>query len=122
MSRSQTHSGAAIADDADVWILNSCTVKTPSGASELWFITLSLAGEIGWSSPDWTEDNFVNAIKEAHTKGKHVVVAGCVPQAQPRDTRFATYSIIGVSHLCVCVYVCVCVRVCVCVCVCVNSA
>eukprot|EP00047_Mylnosiga_fluctuans_P015310 m.45162 g.45162 ORF g.45162 m.45162 type:complete len:533 (+) comp5861_c0_seq2:40-1638(+) len=61
------------ADDADVWILNSCTVKTPS------------------------EDNFNNAIKEARAKGKHVVVAGCVPQGQRKE--YDSLSVIGVQQI-----------------------
>lgn len=43
-------------EDADVWLLNSCTVKTPS------------------------ETTFMNQIAEAKGKGKNVVVAGCVSQ------------------------------------------
>lgn len=45
------------ANDAHVWLLNSCTVKGPS------------------------EAHFVNSIAEAQASGKRVVVAGCVPQA-----------------------------------------
>lgn len=44
-------------DDASVWILNSCTVKDPS------------------------EMAFVNLVKEGIDKKKHVIIAGCVPQA-----------------------------------------
>ncbi|KAI8622795.1 hypothetical protein BC830DRAFT_1087817 [Chytriomyces sp. MP71] len=44
-------------DDADLWLLNSCTVKGPS------------------------EMSFINDIKRGQDKGKKVVVAGCVPQA-----------------------------------------
>lgn len=43
-------------EHADVWLLNSCTVKTPS------------------------EDTFNNDVLEAKAQGKHVVLAGCVPQ------------------------------------------
>lgn len=41
---------------ADVWVLNSCTVKSPA------------------------EDHFRNEIKAGREAGKKVVVAGCVPQ------------------------------------------
>lgn len=43
-------------EQADLWVLNSCTVKTP--------------GEVQLS----------NQIKEADSLGKRVVVAGCVSQ------------------------------------------
>jgi threonylcarbamoyladenosine tRNA methylthiotransferase CDKAL1 len=45
------------AKSANVWVLNSCTVKGPA------------------------ESHFVNTITEAQAMGKKVVVAGCVPQA-----------------------------------------
>ncbi|KAJ3065885.1 hypothetical protein HDU98_010763 [Podochytrium sp. JEL0797] len=44
-------------DQADLWLLNSCTVKGPS------------------------ELTFINDIKKGMVAGKKVVVAGCVPQA-----------------------------------------
>lgn len=65
-----------IVDDseaADLWLLNSCTVKNPS------------------------EDNFRNAIKRAQELDKHLVVAGCVPQGQPRHQSIKGISVIGVS-------------------------
>lgn len=43
-------------DGADVWLLNSCTVKTPS------------------------EDTFNNDIRDAKAAGIPVVLAGCVAQ------------------------------------------
>lgn len=43
---------------ADVWVLNSCTVKNPA------------------------EDHFRNEIKAGREAGKKVVVAGCVPQGE----------------------------------------
>ncbi len=46
----------AARDSADLWLINSCTVKGPSQA--------------GMS----------NLIAAGKTAGKHVVVAGCVPQ------------------------------------------
>ncbi len=45
---------------ADLWLLNSCTVKSPA------------------------EDHFRNEIKMAKDSGKFLVLAGCVPQGQPR--------------------------------------
>ena len=54
-----------LADDkmsADLWLLNSCTVKNPS------------------------EDHFRNEIEEACRLNKHVVLAGCVPQGQPKTS------------------------------------
>lgn len=47
-------------DDAHLWLLNSCTVKTPS------------------------EQVLKNQIQSATNKGIPVVVAGCVPQAAPK--------------------------------------
>jgi len=61
---------------ADLWLLNSCTVKNPS------------------------EDNFRNAIKRAQELDKHLVVAGCVPQGQPKHQSIKGISVIGVG-LCV---------------------
>jgi len=46
---------------ANLWLLNSCTVKSPA------------------------EDHFRNAILEGRQLGKYIVVAGCVPQAQPKS-------------------------------------
>ncbi|KAM9488264.1 threonylcarbamoyladenosine tRNA methylthiotransferase isoform 1-T3 [Clarias gariepinus] len=63
------------ASDADVWLLNSCTVKSPA------------------------EDHFRNNIKKAQEQNKKVVVAGCVPQAQPRMDYLKGLSIIGVQQI-----------------------
>lgn len=63
---------------ADLWLLNSCTVKNPS------------------------EDNFRNAIKRAQELDKHLVVAGCVPQGQPRHQTIKGISVIGVYTFYVC--------------------
>ena len=54
--------GYAVQDDkasADLWILNSCTVKNPS------------------------EDHFRNEIDSGLNQGKKVVLSGCVPQGKP---------------------------------------
>lgn len=61
--------------DADLWLLNSCTVKNPA------------------------EDHFRNSIKKAQEQNKKVVVAGCVPQAQPRTDYLKELSIIGVQQI-----------------------
>lgn len=52
------HVTLADKESADVWLLNSCTVKTPS------------------------EDTFNNDVLEAQKRGKAVVLAGCVPQVR----------------------------------------
>uniref|UniRef100_A0AAQ4S711 tRNA-t(6)A37 methylthiotransferase n=1 Tax=Gasterosteus aculeatus aculeatus TaxID=481459 RepID=A0AAQ4S711_GASAC len=61
--------------DADLWVLNSCTVKNPA------------------------EDHFRNSIKKAQDQQKKVVLAGCVPQAQPRMDYLKGLSIIGVQQI-----------------------
>jgi len=60
---------------ADVWVLNSCTVKNPS------------------------EQTFANEIAKAHKLGKKLVVAGCVPQASPDDKRWSNISTVGVQQI-----------------------
>lgn len=62
-------------NSADLWVLNSCTVKNPS------------------------EDTFRNEIEAAHQAGKHVVVAGCVPQAAPRSDYLKGLSVVGVQQI-----------------------
>ncbi|NXB65660.1 CDKAL methylthiotransferase, partial [Struthidea cinerea] len=61
--------------EADLWLLNSCTVKNPA------------------------EDHFRNSIKKAQEGKKKVVLAGCVPQAQPRQEYLKGLSIIGVQQI-----------------------
>ncbi|XP_046895827.1 threonylcarbamoyladenosine tRNA methylthiotransferase [Hypomesus transpacificus] len=63
------------ASEADLWLLNSCTVKNPA------------------------EDHFRNSIKKAQEQDKKVVLAGCVPQAQPRMDYLKGLSIIGVQQI-----------------------
>ncbi|GAB1298042.1 Threonylcarbamoyladenosine tRNA methylthiotransferase [Apodemus speciosus] len=63
------------ASDADLWLLNSCTVKNPA------------------------EDHFRNSIKKAQEENKKVVLAGCVPQAQPRQDYLKGLSVIGVQQI-----------------------
>ena len=60
---------------ADLWLLNSCTVKNPS------------------------EDTFRNEIEHGMSNGKHVVVAGCVPQGAPKADYLKGLSIIGVQQI-----------------------
>ncbi|XP_034478913.1 threonylcarbamoyladenosine tRNA methylthiotransferase [Drosophila innubila] len=62
-------------DDADLWLLNSCTVKNPS------------------------EDTFRNEIELGMRNGKHVVVAGCVPQGAPKADYLRGLSVIGVQQI-----------------------
>lgn len=61
--------------NADLWLLNSCTVKNPA------------------------EDGFRNDIRRARQMGKYVVVAGCVPQGQPRGDYIIGLSVVGVQQI-----------------------
>ncbi|XP_033322220.1 threonylcarbamoyladenosine tRNA methylthiotransferase [Megalopta genalis] len=60
---------------ADLWLLNSCTVKSPA------------------------EDHFRNEIEAGRKLGKHVVVAGCVPQGAPKSSFLQGLSMIGVQQI-----------------------
>ncbi|XP_065370478.1 threonylcarbamoyladenosine tRNA methylthiotransferase [Calliphora vicina] len=62
-------------ENADLWLLNSCTVKNPS------------------------EDTFRNEIEHGMSNGKHVVVAGCVPQGAPKADYLKGMSVIGVQQI-----------------------
>ncbi|XP_014784145.1 threonylcarbamoyladenosine tRNA methylthiotransferase isoform X2 [Octopus bimaculoides] len=62
-------------EKADLWILNSCTVKSPA------------------------EDHFRNEINKAKSLGKHLVVAGCVPQGQPKSEYLSGISVLGVQQI-----------------------
>ena len=63
-------------DNADLWLLNSCTVKNPS------------------------EDTFRNDIQTGLDKGKFVVVAGCVPQGgASKQDYMKGMSIVGVNQI-----------------------
>ncbi|XP_074642807.1 threonylcarbamoyladenosine tRNA methylthiotransferase-like [Tubulanus polymorphus] len=62
-------------DTADLWILNSCTVKSPA------------------------EDHFRNEIMKAKETGKHLIVSGCVPQGQPKSDYLQGVSMIGVQQI-----------------------
>lgn len=63
------------AENADLWLLNSCTVKNPA------------------------EDHFRNEITKAQEKGKYLVLSGCVPQAQPRAGYLQGVSTVGVQQI-----------------------
>lgn len=62
-------------DKADLWLLNSCTVKNPS------------------------EDTFRNDIQNGLGNNKRVVVAGCVPQGAPKSEYLKGLSIVGVHQI-----------------------
>ncbi|KAI2805458.1 Threonylcarbamoyladenosine tRNA methylthiotransferase [Blomia tropicalis] len=62
-------------EEADLWILNSCTVKNPS------------------------EDRFRNEINQALSKNKKLVVAGCVPQSDHKSPYLSNISVIGVQQI-----------------------
>ncbi|WAR24755.1 CDKAL-like protein, partial [Mya arenaria] len=61
--------------EADLWLLNSCTVKSPA------------------------EDHFRNEIKLARQLEKYIVVAGCVPQGQPKADYMQGLSVVGVQQI-----------------------
>ncbi|XP_029677348.1 threonylcarbamoyladenosine tRNA methylthiotransferase [Formica exsecta] len=70
--------GYNLSDDklkADLWLLNSCTVKNPA------------------------EDQFRNEIEYGKKMAKHIVVAGCVPQGAPKSSFLQGLSIIGVQQI-----------------------
>ncbi|CAJ0963960.1 unnamed protein product, partial [Mesorhabditis belari] len=62
-------------DNADVWVLNSCTVKTPS------------------------EQQASNLVTEGQKSGKKIVMAGCVSQAAPNEKWLQGVSIVGVKQI-----------------------
>ncbi len=72
---SQGYDPTAGKDDADCWVINSCTVKDPS------------------------EAGFLNYVKEGKKRGKAVVVAGCVPQADRGIKGLEGVSVIGVQQI-----------------------
>nr|CCC48509.1 putative tRNA modification enzyme, fragment [Trypanosoma vivax Y486] len=71
-------SGYSVTDEfehADAYLLNSCTVKNPS------------------------EEHFVSMMNRVRLTGKPLVVAGCVPQADPLNKQWSDVSIIGVRSI-----------------------
>ena len=61
--------------DADLWLINSCTVKDPSQSS------------------------FMNLVKSAKVDGKKLVVAGCVPQGDRNLKWLSGVSVVGVTQI-----------------------
>ncbi len=61
------------AEDSELVIINSCTVKTP------------------------TETNFFRHLEEYKKMGRKIVIAGCLPQATPEKVK--GYSLIGPSQI-----------------------
>uniref|UniRef100_A0A8R1I5M8 tRNA-t(6)A37 methylthiotransferase n=1 Tax=Caenorhabditis japonica TaxID=281687 RepID=A0A8R1I5M8_CAEJA len=62
-------------NDAEVWVLNSCTVKTPS------------------------EQQANNLVVQGQESGKKVIMAGCVSQAAPSEPWMKNLSIVGVKQI-----------------------
>ena len=62
-------------EDADLWLLNSCTVKNPA------------------------EEHFKNEVKRGLDSNKKVVVAGCVPQGKQSAEYLKGLSMIGVQQI-----------------------
>ncbi|CAB3408006.1 unnamed protein product [Caenorhabditis bovis] len=61
--------------DADLWVLNSCTVKTPS------------------------EQQANNLVVQGQETKKKIVMAGCVSQAAPSEPWLQDVSIVGVKQI-----------------------
>lgn len=62
-------------EDADLYLINSCTVKDPSQAA------------------------FVNLVNKGKAEGKHVVVAGCVPQGDKSIPALRDVSQVGITQI-----------------------
>lgn len=62
-------------DAADLWLLNSCTVKNPA------------------------EEHFKNEVNKGLAANKKVVVAGCVPQGKQNSDYLHGLSMIGVQQI-----------------------
>ncbi|KAJ9451825.1 Threonylcarbamoyladenosine tRNA methylthiotransferase [Diplonema papillatum] len=70
--------GYGITEDfskADMYLINSCTVKNPS------------------------EEHFIHEMTKARRTGKPTVVSGCVPAGDPKNDAFRDVSIIGVQQI-----------------------
>lgn len=63
------------AEEAQLWLLNSCTVKDPSQAA------------------------FMHLVNKGKSQGKAVVVAGCVPQADRHVKGLEDVSIVGIQQV-----------------------
>lgn len=62
-------------EEADAWVINSCTVKNPS------------------------ESAFVHLLRKGVAQSKAVVVSGCVPQADKKMKALDGVSVIGVQQI-----------------------
>ena len=62
-------------ESADLWLVNSCTVKNPS------------------------QDHLATDIQRARAAGRPVVVTGCVPQAEPSLPSLEGVSLLGVNQI-----------------------
>jgi len=62
-------------EDADLWLVNSCTVKDPSQSA------------------------FENLVKQAKESGKGIVVSGCVPQGDRKVKILDDVSMVGVTQI-----------------------
>lgn len=62
-------------DDADCWVINSCTVKGPS------------------------QDHLLTDVRKAAAGGVPIVVAGCVPQADQELPALQNLSVVGVENI-----------------------
>ena len=67
--------GEAEREAADVWLINSCTVKNPS------------------------QEHMATDLKRGRALGKALVVAGCVSQAEPDLDALDGLSIVGVQQI-----------------------
>nr|XP_044632934.1 threonylcarbamoyladenosine tRNA methylthiotransferase isoform X2 [Equus asinus] len=94
------------ASDADLWLLNSCTVKNPA---EDHFRNSIKRREENWGRVEFhLSQHLTTKIYEkkksppqskAQEENKKIVLAGCVPQAQPRQDYLKGLSIIGVQQI-----------------------
>lgn len=62
-------------DSANAWLINSCTVKSPSQSA------------------------MANIIAAGRAAGKAILVAGCVPQSDRRATELQGLSLLGVTQI-----------------------
>ena len=67
--------GAAEREAADLWLINSCTVKNPS------------------------QEHLLTDVRRGRALGVPVVVAGCVSQGEPDAPELAGLSIVGVQQI-----------------------
>ncbi|SCU69439.1 tRNA modification enzyme, putative [Trypanosoma equiperdum] len=78
MAGQLVESGYNVTDEfgqADAYLLNSCTVKNPS------------------------EEHFVSMMNRVRDTGKPLIVAGCVPQADPTNKQWGDVSVVGVRSI-----------------------